>query len=126
MKKTITVNRFYVIAGMISLILAFLTVFLINHTGKFSYYGNSDGGWIVMDKAVLNLIYSPPLGEVINDQNSGITPNDMRYEGKFHTYPCRVYYYWQATLSSTKYILILFIIYFSIAIFFYKFKIKIR
>ncbi len=129
-KATLTIPSYIFKSLVIGILISVISVFIIDHFGKFSYLAPSvdDGyglvSYVPHDTKLQELIYHSPLGAEIIVSDSGFNIGDMRFTGSRFNYFEKVKFYFRATFLDYTYIIIFSILASSLIIFFKKFKLR--
>lgn len=135
MSKTITINKKTLLVFLLSLVLGFGILFLIEHFGKFNstYYPvrtETDYGFIEntpSDTPLLSISYHTPFGSEVKTSGNGFTIFDMKYKDVgLNLYENKIYYILNGLKTDFLYGLLFSTIIFVITIFFKNFKIKVK
>ncbi|OPB84423.1 hypothetical protein [Elizabethkingia ursingii] len=139
-KKEIQINRGVLSRVLLGFLLAFITVFIIEHFSSFSYIPDASNlptytpeGKIILGQsynssttkvAVLNQI--TPFGTKINLPTAGLMCSDLIYAGTdFKDYSNKAELYFKAVFKDFIFLILFWISYVLILLFFKKYQIKI-
>ncbi|OPB88523.1 hypothetical protein [Elizabethkingia ursingii] len=139
-KKEIQINRGVLSRVLLGFLLAFITVFIIEHFSSFSYIPDTSNlptytpeGKIILSQsynqsttkvAVLNQI--TPFGTKISLPTAGLMCSDLIYAGTdFKDYSNKAELYFKAVFKDFIYLILFWMSYVLILLFFKKYQIKI-
>lgn len=128
-KKTVDINSYIPLGIILGFLLGFLTVFAIEHSGKFSYIpnmsnipqSNSITTYIPGDTPISYFYLKTPFGSNLQFRGTGFTVGGS---DKFYEYSNVSKYYFDATIEDFEYVLYFGIGYSLIIIFFSIFRVK--
>lgn len=136
MNKTIEIKKTTIRNFILSFIIGFSVLFVLEHFGKFSYTVNtpreydSSGrlmaySYVKGDTKVDRIYYDTYFGNKIESSGNNFTVADINYaDTDFDKYSVQSYYYTKASITDSKYGIYISLILFIIALFFSIFKIK--
>lgn len=134
MSKTIEIKKVHVRNLLLSFVIGFSLLYVLEHFGKFTYKASSTGYYggkpslvsnISGNTEVSSIYYYSYFDTKIETSGNGFDVADVNFEGSdFDKYSVKSYYYTKATIADFKYG-----VYFSLALFivtllFTNFKIK--
>ena len=139
-KKTIQVDSNITKSVLIGFVLSFLTVFVIEHFGTFSYIPNTNNlsNYTPDGKIILNQEYYPaktpvgalyqttPFGTKIDLPTNGMMCSELLFDDSdFKKYSNKVVLYVKSVFSDYKYLLLLWFAYTLIVLFFKRYRLKV-
>ena len=135
MSKTIEIKKVHLRNLFISFILGFITLYGLEHFGKFSYIADSPPQnsyeklslveYVPATTKVLRIYFDSYFGKRIETSGNGFDLYDLNYsDTDFNKYTTKSYYYTKATIEDYKYGIYISLCLFIISIFFTNFKIK--
>lgn len=137
MRKTININRVHLIYLVVSLFLGFITLFVFEHFGNFSFLADNTNSYnpksdkmvfsepMSNDANVNTIYYNTFFGKKITTNGNGFLAKDIGYKnGDFHTYSNKLYYLVEALKIDYKYGLLFSLSIFCLLFFFNSYKIK--
>lgn len=133
-KKTIQVDRNIRKSVLTGFVLAFLTVFAVEHFSTFSYipnlgnptvdYGHS-GTYDTRTTPVGALYQTTPFGTKIDLPTNGMMCSELLYDSEFKSYSNKGILYAKSVFSDYKYLLLFWLAYTLIVLFFKRYRLKI-
>lgn len=139
-KKEIQINRGVLSRVLLGFLLAFITVFTIEHFSSFSYIPDTSNlpTYTSEGKIILSQSYNPsttkvavldqatPFGTKISLSTAGLMCSDLIYAGTdFKDYSNKAELYFKAVFKDFMYLILFWISYVLILLFFKKYQIKI-
>ncbi|MCA6068975.1 hypothetical protein JI747_017550 [Chryseobacterium sp. RG1] len=137
-KKTIQVDKNIPKSILIGFVLAFLTVFAVEHFSTFSYIPNlnipttDSSGKIILSGTydptttpVATLHQTTPFGTKINLPTNGMMCSELMYDSEFKSYSNKGVLYAKSVFSDYKYLLLFWLAYTLIILFFKKYRLKV-
>ncbi len=135
MSKTIEIKKVHIRNLFLSFILGFITLFGLEHFGKFSYIADSPNQnrnekpsfvqYIPASTKVSRIYFDSYFDNRIETSGNGFDLYDMNYtDSDFKKYSVKSFYYTQATMKDYKYGIYISLVLFIISLFFTNFKIK--
>lgn len=137
-KKTIQIDKNLPKSVLIGFVLAFLTVFAIEHFSSFSYIPNLNIPSIDSNgKIILSGTYNPtttpvgalyqttPFGTKIDLPTNGMMSSELLYDSDFKRYSNKGILYAKAVFSDYKYLFFFWFVYTFITLFFKKYRLKV-
>lgn len=137
-KKIIQVDRNIPKSVVIGFILAFVTVFTVEHFSTFSYIPNTgqpsidnDGKLIVTEtfypaKTPVGALYqTTPFGTKIDLPTNGMMCSELLYDSEFKSYSNKGVLYAKSVFSDYKYFLLFWLAYTLIVLFFKRYRLKV-
>lgn len=135
MSKTIEIRKVHIINLFLSFILGFITLYGLEHFGKFSYIADNPPQnsyekpslvqYVPSTTKVLRIYFDSYFNNRIETGGNGFDLYDLNYKDtEFNKYATKSYYYTQATLVDFKYGVYISLGLFLITLFFTNFKIK--
>lgn len=136
MSKEIEIKKTHVKNLFLSFLIGFLTLYGLEHFGKFSYLANSPTtydeqgraqmiSYIPYNTKISSLIYNTFFGESVTTSGNGFDIADVNFKDTdFDKYSVKSYYYTQATLIDFKYGIYISLGLFLTMLFFSIFKFK--
>ncbi|MCQ4139423.1 hypothetical protein [Chryseobacterium sp. EO14] len=137
-KKTIQIDRNIPKSVLIGFILAFVTVFTVQHFSTFSYIPNTgqpsidnDGKFIVTEtfypaKTPVGALYqTTPFGTRIDLPTNGMMCSELLYDSEFKSYSNKGVLYAKSVFSDYKYFLLFWLAYTLIILFFKRYRLKV-
>ncbi len=115
MSKTIEVKKIHIQSLFLSFLIGFLTLYGLEHFGKFSFLTNSPttydergrpqmDTYVPYDTKISTLNYNTFFGERITTNGNNFTIADLSFKNTdFDKYTVKSYYYTQATMIDYKY-----------------------
>jgi len=142
-KKTITINLSILKPIFLAILLAIITVFIVEHFGQFSYSFTQKGSsaettelspgissvqyYYDLNDPIDFALFKSPFGNEIKIDRGDWTIIDVKYSnGNFYDYSNIVKYYLKSTYTNFKYIIGLSALYLLLYFFAKRFKIKIK
>lgn len=137
-KTTIQVDRNIPRSVLTGFVLAFLTVFAVNHFSTFSYipnlgkpaidYGHKiviSGEYDTRTTPVGALYQTTPFGTKINLPTNGMMCSELLFDSDFKKYSNKVVLYAKSVFNDYKYLLLFWLAYTLIVLFFKKYRLKV-
>ncbi|WP_071254678.1 hypothetical protein [Chryseobacterium sp. ERMR1:04] len=138
-KKTIQIDKNIPKSVLIGFVLAFVTVFVVEHYSTFSYIPNLNTPSVDNEgKLILSGTYDPtttsvatlhqttPFGTKINLPTNGMMCSELILEGSdFKSYSNKGVLYAKSVFNDYKYLLLFWLIYTLIVLFFKRYRLKI-
>ncbi|WP_336963217.1 hypothetical protein [Chryseobacterium contaminans] len=137
-KKTIQVDRSIPKSVLIGFVLAFATVFVIQHFSTFSYipnlsrpaidYGHKiviSGTYDTRITPVGTLYQTTPFGTKIDLPTNGMMCSELLYDSEFKSYSNKGLLYAKSVFSDYKYLLLFWLAYTLIILFFKRYRLKV-
>jgi hypothetical protein len=137
-KTTIQIDRNIPKSILIGFVLAFLTVFAVEHFSTFSYIPNLNISTTDSNgKIVLNGTYDPtttrvgalyqttPFGTRIDLPTNGIMCSELLYNSEFKSYSNKGILYVKSVFNDYKYLLLFWLAYTLILLFFKRYRLKV-
>ena len=137
-KKTIQVDSNIPKSLLIGFVLAFLTVFAVQHFSTFSYipnlgnptidYGHKvfiSGTYDTRTTPVGALYQTTPFGTKIDLPTNGIMCSELLYDSEFKSYSNKGVLYAKSVFSDYKYLLLFWLAYTLIVLFFKRYRLKV-
>lgn len=137
-KKTIQVDRNIPKSILIGFILAFVSVFAVEHFSTFSYIPNlnipstDSNGKIVLSGTydtrttpVGALYQTTPFGTKIDLPTNGMMCSELLYDSEFKSYSNKGVLYAKSVFSDYKYLLLFWLAYTLIVLFFKRYRLKV-
>ena len=136
MSKTIEIKKTHIRNLLLSFVIGFMILFVLEHFGKFSFFAPSPTTYdnegrfnmyssIPYSTKVTSIYYESFFGEKIMTNGNNYTVSDLSFkDSEFNKYSVKSYYYTQATVGDFKYGLYISFGLFLITLFFSIFKIK--
>lgn len=137
-KKTIQVDRNIPKSLLMGFILAFVTVFVIQHFSTFSYipklgkpaidYGHKiiiSGTYDTRTTPVGALYQTTPFGTKIDLPTNGMMCSELLYDSEFKSYSNKGLLYAKSVFSDYKYLLLFWLAYTLIVLFFKRYRLKV-
>jgi hypothetical protein len=137
-KKTIQVDRNIPKSVLTGFVLAFLTVFAVEHFSTFSYipnlgnptidYGHKaviSGTYDTRTTPVGTLYQTTPFGTKIDLPTNGMMCSELLYDSEFKSYSNKGILYAKAVFIDYKYLLLFWLTYTLIVLFFKRYRLKV-
>ena len=139
-RKEIKIDAGIIKRIILSFILAFITVFVVEHFSSFSYVADTsnlpnytpDGKIIVSQEYNLSttkiavLTQKTPFGTEINIPPNGMMSSELHFSGtEFKSYSNKVQIYFKAIFKDLKYVLMIWGVFILVLLFFKKYKLKV-
>lgn len=135
MSKTLEIKKKYIKNMILSIILGFGILYVLEHFGQFDYIPdspkqnqNTKTSLVIslpVKTKVLIISFDTFFGNIIETKGNGYNLYDMIHkEGEFNKYSVKSYYFTQATIKDYKFGIYISISLFLISLFFANFKIK--
>lgn len=137
-KKTIQVDKNIPKSVLIGFVLAFATVFVIQHFSTFSYipnlsrpsidYGHKiviSGTYDTRITPVGALYQTTPFGTKIDLPTNGLMCSELLYDSEFKSYSNKGLLYAKSVFSDYKYLLLFWLVYTLIILFFKRYRLKV-
>lgn len=137
-KKTIQVDRNIPKSILIGFVLAFLSVFVIEHYSTFSYIPNlkipntDNNGKIILSGTydptttpVATLYQITPFGTKIDLPTNGMMCSELLYDSDFNSYYNKGLLYAKSVFNDYKYLLLFWLAYTLIVLFFKRYRLKV-
>ena len=137
-KKTIQVDSNIPKSVLIGFILAFVTVFTVEHFSTFSYIPNlstpsiDNSGKIVLSGTydtrttpVGALYQTTPFGTRIDLPTNGMMCSELLYDSEFRSYSNKIVLYAKSVFNDYKYLLLFWMAYTLIVLFFKRYRLKV-
>lgn len=137
-KKTIQVDRNIPKSLLMGFILAFVTVFAVQHFSTFSYipklgkpaidYGHKiviSGTYDTRTTPVGALYQTTPFGTKIDLPTNGMMCSELLYDSEFKRYSNKVVLYAKSVFNDYKYLLLFWLAYTLIILFFKRYRLKV-
>lgn len=137
-KTTIQIDRIIIKSILVGFVLAFLTVFAVEHFNTFSYIPNLNISTTDSNgKIVLSGTYDPttthvgalyqttPFGTKIDLPTNGMMCSELLYDSEFKSYSNKGLLYAKSVFSDYKYLLLFWLAYTLIILFFKRYRLKV-